>query len=351
MNELGSEIKRQARRLGFGVVGITRPDPGRHASFYRDWLSRSFHAEMGYMARPDAVAKRADPRLIMPETRSILVVGMNYYQGEPSPPGALHGRVSRYAWGADYHDIVLTKLHQLARWIDRETVEPLTWRAYVDTGPVLERGLAQRAGLGWIGKNSSLISPRRGSYFFLGELLLDLALEPDTPGRADQCGCCTACVDACPTGALDAPHTVDARQCISYLTIEHRGAIPIPLRGRLGDRVFGCDTCQDVCPWNRRFARPTDVDALRAIHPTLDLTAVLGLDEDAFRARFQKTPFWRAGRAGLLRNAAVVLGNLGDRAALPALQAAQADPHPLVREHAAWAVERVTGGRRRVDKA
>ncbi len=341
MMALADEIKRRARKLGFDLVGITDPGAADHAAFYHRWLARGYHAGMDYMARPDAVSKRADPRRIMPETRSILVVGMNYYPGDFPPAERLDGRVSRYAWGLDYHPVMLERLHQLAGWIDAHTDPSLMHRAYVDTGPLLERELAQRAGLGWIGKNANLIHPRHGSYFFLGELLLNLDLEADAPSTSDRCGRCTACLDACPTGALVAPRTLDARRCLSYLTIEHRGALPLPLRPLLEDRVFGCDICQEVCPWNRRFARPADEPAFRPLHPTLDLPQLLQLDGDSFRARFRDTPLWRPRRAGLLRNAAVVLGNLGDPAALPALQAARSAPQPLIAEHAAWAIERL----------
>lgn len=341
MKDLADGIKAEACRLGFNLAGITDPAVGALTTFYTDWLAQGYHAEMNYLARPDAVAKRADPRRIMPETRSILVVGMDYYPGDFPPAEGLVGRVARYAWGADYHALMLERLEQLASWIDRQMARPLAYRAYVDTGPLLERALAHQASLGWIGKNTNLVHPDRGSYFFLGELLLDLDLQPDTPWSGDRCGSCTACLDACPTGALVAPHTLDARRCISYLTVEHRGAIPEALRPSLADRVFGCDICQEVCPWNRRFARPTDEPGLRPLHPTLDLLELLALDEDAFRARFREKPLWRARRAGLLRNAAVVLGNLGDPAAIPTLEAARSDPNPLVAEHAAWAMEQI----------
>jgi epoxyqueuosine reductase len=350
---LTGEIKERAHRLGFHLVGVTDPVPHVHTAFYRDWLAQGYHAEMGYLARSDAVAKRNDPRRIMPETRSIVVVGMNYYLDEIRSPDQIHspddspstkgllGRVSRYAWGLDYHQVILEKLQHLARWIDRHTGQPLTYRAYVDTGPLLERELAQQAGLGWIGKNTNLIHPQHGSYFFLGELLLDLDLETDTPSTADRCGICTSCMEACPTGALVAPRTLDARRCISYLTIENRAAIPEPIRPLLEDRIFGCDICQAVCPWNRRFAQPPDESAFKALHPTLDLVTLLGLDESAFRARFRETPLWRPRRHGLLRNAAVVLGNLGDPAAISALEAARSDPHPLIADHATWAIEQI----------
>jgi epoxyqueuosine reductase len=339
MKKLTNRIKARAQQLGFNLVGATRPYPSDHAAFFSDWVAQGYHGEMKYLARPDAIRKRADSRLVMPETRSIIVAGMNYYPGEfPSAEGQHRGRVSRYAWSADYHDVILGKLHQLAEWVDGQVEQRLTYRAYVDTGPLLERELAQRAGLGWMGKNTSLIHPRMGSYFFLGELLLDLELEPDPPFTDDRCGSCTACLDACPTDALTAPRTLDARRCISYLTIEHRGAVPEEIRPLIGDWVFGCDVCQEVCPWNLRFARPAREPAFSPVHATLELVETLALDEDAFRNRFRATPLRRARRAGLLRNAAIVLGNLGDPAAIRALERAVSDPEPLVARHAFWAL-------------
>jgi epoxyqueuosine reductase len=349
MKDPTKRVKEQAHRLGFDLVGVTYPAPSAHIAFYADWLARGCHAEMDYLARPDGVEKRADPRRIMPQVRSIVVVGMNYYMGDPPPTEGLQGRVARYAWGTDYHTVMVERLRQLAAWIAEQVGQPIAHRVYVDTGPLLERELAQRAGLGWAGKNTNLIHPELGSYFFLGELLLDLELEPDAPFAADRCGDCTACLDACPVGALLAPRTLDARRCISYLTIEHRGSIPVEIRPLLGDRVFGCDTCQEVCPWNRRFARSTSEPAFapRPGQIALDLIDLLELDDDGFRARFRDTPLWRAGRVGLARNAAVVLGNLGDPAAIPALERALADPDPLIVEHAAWALECIRNARQR----
>lgn len=343
MGKLTRQFKERAHQLGFDLVGVTHPQASEHTDLYTNWLAQGYHAEMGYLARPDAVKKRADARHVMPEARSILVVGMNYYPGEYAAGGSkgLRGRVSRYAWGADYHEVMWGKLGQLADWIEKCVGRSVAHRAYVDTGPLLERELAQRAGLGWIGKNTNLIHPRLGSYVFLGELLLDLELEPDEIFGADRCGTCTACLDACPTGALVAPRTLDARRCISYLTIEHRGVIPHELRPLMDGWVFGCDICQQVCPWNRRFAHPTDEPAFRGGRGTLNLLALLALDEETFRARFRHTPLWRAKRTGLLRNAAVVLGNLGDSAAIPALRHALTDD-ALIAEHAAWALERLS---------
>jgi epoxyqueuosine reductase len=342
MKRLTKRIKMRARQLGFNLVGVAGPDPSDHISFYGDWLALGYHAEMGYLARPDATKKRADPRRIMPETRSVVVAGMNYYPGEFPPLERHHGRVSRYAWGADYHGVILGKLHLLAEWLGEQVGQRLTYRAYVDTGPLLERELAQRAGLGWIGKNTNLIHPKMGSYFFLGELLVDLELDPDASFAGDYCGICTACLDACPTGALVAPRTLDARRCTSYLTIENRGSLPAGIRPLIGDWVFGCDICQEVCPWNRRFARPTLEPAFSSLHATLELVGTLALDENAFRSRFRETPLWRARQAGLKRNAAVVLGNLGDPAVIPTLERALSDPEPLVADHAMWALSRLT---------
>lgn len=340
-HKLTSAVKEQARQVGFDLVGVTTPAPSAHADVYDRWLARGYHAEMGYMARPDAVEKRADPQLVMPAAHAIVVVGLNYYPGDFPPQQGLRGRVSRYAWGTDYHNLMWKMLDELAGRIAEIVGHAIAHRAYVDTGPLLERELAQRAGLGWAGKNTCLIHPQRGSYHFLGELLLELNLAPDARFTADRCGSCTACLDACPTGALVAPRTLDARRCISYLTIEHRGPIPEPLRPLIGDWIFGCDVCQQVCPWNRRFARPASSSPFRAEHPTLNPLQLLALDEEAFRAHFRSTPIWRAKRAGLLRNAAVVLGNLGHPAAVPALERALSDPDPLVAGHAAWALNRL----------
>ena len=341
MTTLTRHIKTRARQLGFDLVGVTQPDRSSDAAFYHDWLAQGFHAEMAYLARQDTIRKRADPRLVFPAARSIVVVGMNYYPGEfPSVQGA-RGRVSRYAWGVDYHDVMLTKLNQLGEWINGQTEQRLTYRAYVDSGPLLERELAKRAGLGWTGRNTSIIHPRMGSYFFLGELLLSLELEPDLPFAGEHCGSCSACLDACPTQALVAPYTVDTRRCISYLTVEHRGAISEGLRARIGDWVFGCDVCQEVCPWNRRFARRPQKPVLGPVRATLDLAGTLEIDPDGFREFFRETPLWRARRAGLLRNAAIVLGNLRDPASRSVLERALSDPDPLVAEHAAWALSRL----------
>ncbi len=342
-------VRERARELGFDLVGIApaRPPQG-HLQAYREWLARGEHAGMAYMARPDRVARREDPALILPGVRSVLCVAVNYYPGPPPAPSddEPRGRVSNYAWGIDYHDWMLPRLEELAAFVRAQVGGEIRYRAYVDTGPVLERAFAAQAGLGFIGKNTCLIHPRLGSWLFLGEVLLEV--DPPEENRAPVrggCGTCTRCLDACPTGALVAPYRLDARRCISYLTIEHKGPIPPDLRPLLGDWIYGCDLCQEVCPW-QRFARPTGVTAFRPASPERarpSLPALLALDEAGFRERFRGTPVLRIGRGRLLRNVAVALGNVGGPQAVRALRRALDDPDPLVREHAAWALARVEG--------
>ncbi len=300
------EITAQARRLGFDLVGVTPPAPPPQAvRAYREWLAAGYHGEMAYMARPDRVARREDPALILPGVRAVVCVAVNYYPGDhPTLADGPRGRVSRYAWGTDYHDWMLPRLEELAAFIREWTDGTARHRAYTDTGPVLERALAAQAGLGFIGKNTCLIHPRFGSWLFLGEILVDVDLPFTGPPMPPRCGTCTRCLDACPTGALVAPYVLDARRCISYLTIEYRGEIPPDLRDRMGDWVYGCDICQEVCPWGR-FARPTAVPEFRAASPDRAvplLADLLALDEAAFRARFGGTPIARIGRARLQRN-------------------------------------------------
>jgi epoxyqueuosine reductase len=248
------------------------------------------------------------------------------------------GRVARYARSADYHDVLRDRLNQLLAWV-RSHVPGCTGRGVVDTAPLLERDFARRAGLGWFGKNTMLINKHLGSYFFLGALLLDFDLRPDPPHETSHCGTCTACLDACPTDAFVSPGAMDARRCISYLTIELRGAMPQELRSGVGEWIFGCDVCQEVCPWNRRTPETSDPDlSPRPDLTSLDPAEVLTMSEEQFRGRFRGTALMRAKRRGLARNAAVVLGNRGDPSALPVLRRALDDPEPAVREAAAWAI-------------
>ena len=348
-----SRIQNRAREMGFSLVGVTGAFPSEHGELYRRWLDDGYHGEMDYLARDDAVLRREDLELTMDSIRSTVVVGHEYF--EPTSPEAddpAHALIARYARGRDYHNVVKKGLLRLLRWIRLEIDPDVAGRAYVDTGPILERELGRRAGLGWFGKNTMLIDPKRGSFFFLGCLLLDLELEADAPFKEDHCGSCTRCLDACPTGALlgrngDGAPLMDARRCISYLTIEHRGPIPAALRPLIGNRVYGCDICQDVCPWNEKFARPTDELAYGAREgldgPSLVEFAdrLLNVDEAGFRGMFRGSPVKRARRAGLLRNVCVALGNWGAGAAVSTLARALSDSAPLVRSHAAWALGRI----------
>jgi epoxyqueuosine reductase len=352
MQSLEVRIKEQARALGFELVGIAPAMPADGFDRLRAWLDEGFAGDMAYMSRHSEA--RRHPASILPEVRSVVMVGMNYAEGhglssvmdgseqqaaESRPRVA--ARVARYAHGADYHDILRARLNRLLAWLQGEA-PGCRGRGVVDTAPLLERDFARRAGLGWFGKNTMLLNKRLGSYFFLGGLLLDLDLTPDPPHETSHCGTCTACLEACPTQAFAGPGLLDSRRCISYLTIELRGPIPEQLREGLGDWVFGCDVCQEVCPWNRK-APPGREPALR---PRPDLEAVdpaelLGLSSDDFRRRFRGTALTRAQRRGLLRNAALVLGNRGRADALPALERALNDPEPLVREAAEWAIARI----------
>jgi epoxyqueuosine reductase len=337
MTPLEPRLKLKAHELGFALAGIAPATDADGFDRLRDWLRRGFAGDMTYMQR-HAEARR-HPRSILPEVKSVVMVGMQHEdRGSISRP--LRGRVARYARGLDYHDVLRDRLKCLLTWVRQERPDCLG-RAVVDTAPLLERDFARRAGLGWIAKNTMLINKRQGSYLFLGALLLDLELQPDEPHHASHCGTCTRCLDACPTQAFPGPGLLDARRCISYLTIELRATVPVEQRPGLGDWVFGCDVCQEVCPWNRREVAGEPALAARADLMTLDLTELLALDEPGFRQRFVGTALLRAKRSGLLRNAALVLGNQGDPAALPALRRALADPEPLIREAAEWAIGQI----------
>ena len=351
---LTQEVTAEAHRLGFELVGVTTPNPPEHYPVFERWLEQGRHGEMGYLARESSRQWRADPRQILPECRSILILGLRYptphqefaaseaslADGEPS------GRVAAYAWGADYHDIMPPRLRALVNFIEGKVGYSIPHRTYTDTGPILERDLAQRAGLGWIGKNTCLIHPRHGSYFLLGEIFLGVELRPDIPFEADHCGTCRRCLDACPTQCILPDRTLDARRCISYLTIELKGVIPSELRAQIGDWVFGCDVCQQVCPWNQRFATPDGDTELapRSGLPSPDLAGELLLTSQAFNLKFRRSPVQRARRRGYLRNIATALGNTGSASSIPALAATLAgENEPLVRLHAAWALGQLGG--------
>lgn len=344
----------EAIALGFDMAGIATGSRSSHFAHFRQWIRADLHGEMAYLTRPDALARRGDLKLTLESFRSAVVVAHSYADDDPTAGAGDPSRavVARYARGGDYHRVVGERLEALAERLRRAAGTRVRCRAYVDAGPVLERDLARRAGLGWFGRNTMLIHPRRGSYFFLGALLTDLPLQPSAPFREDHCGSCRRCLDACPTGALlgrdetGAP-VMDARRCISYLTIELRGTIPRALRPAIGARVFGCDICQEACPWNERFATPTrearygprhDLDRPSLLELAGRLLAISG---KGFQREFAGSPLLRAGRKGMLRNVCVALGNWGSPEAAPTLAAALGDPAAVVRAHAAWALGRV----------
>lgn len=335
-------IVQRARELGFDDCRIASTVPPDNAVNFLRWLDQQRHGEMAWLARN--AAKRVEPNLVLPGVQSAIVLAAAYQGAEapdfsrPEPPA---GFIARYARHTDYHDVLAEPLKRLAAFVD-ELGGPGTrslW--YVDTGPVLERDLAQRAGVGFIGKHTNLIRRSQGNWFLLAEILTTLRLEPDLPEK-NRCGSCARCIESCPTRAIVAPFQLDARLCISYLTIELKGSIPVELRPAIGHRIFGCDDCLAACPWNR-FAREGALmrPHARADLRTPDMIELLALDDVAFKQRFAGTPIVRSKRRGLLRNVCVALGNVGDARALPALEKAAADPEPLIAEHANWALERI----------
>jgi epoxyqueuosine reductase len=373
-------IQEKALTLGFDLVGCAPLEPAVDGGRFVRWLEAGYQGEMGYLARADAVDKRLNPRSVLPGAKTMVMVGLSY-ETLAVPMAVLRdprrGRIARYAWGLDYHDVMTPVLRAFGDWLSRES------RAYVDTGPVLERAWAERCGLGFIGKNTCLIHRKRGSFLFLGAVVVGEAIDDckltmdDLAQSMDQlplpttnrqssivnrqskmvngqlamdngCGSCTRCLSACPTSAFPAPGVLDARRCISYLTIEQKGSIPEDLRPHMGNWVFGCDVCQDVCPYVRRFSRPSASPLAAAFRPVgADaaaplLSELLQLDAVRFRARFGRTPLARAKRRGLLRNACVAAGNSGDAALLTLLRTLENDEEPLVREHASWAVGKIT---------
>jgi epoxyqueuosine reductase len=342
--DLKAQLVSFARQIGFDSCRIAACTEPAHASEFREWLRDGAHGEMHYMQRGEE--KRCDPQKVLPGVRSIVTLALNYFQGEqvrwsPQHVGAT-GRIARYAWGEDYHDVIEAKLSTIDQFLRSFGGQQ---KYYVDTGPILERDHAAQAGIGWHGKNTMLIDERLGTWFFLAELLTTLELPVDEP-VADHCGTCERCIAACPTGAITAPHRLDARRCISYLTIELKGSIPSELRALIGDRIFGCDDCLDVCPWNR-FAQVSHQTAFSARQSTtgMSLREYLELSDAEFRAVFKNSPIRRIKRRGFLRNVCVALGNTGDASDLPALERAAADPEPLIAEHAVWAVEQIRARR------
>ncbi len=337
------ELVAFAHRLGFDLSRVATCGLPPHRDEFLAWLEAGHAGDMAWLERNKE--RRTDPNLVLPGAKSVIVLAMNYWQGPAPGPSPItdptvpaSGRIARYAWGDDYHDLIERKLRELDAYLIGKGGAQ---RCYVDTGPVLERDFAALAGAGWHGKSTMLISPELGTWFFLAEVLTTLELEPDAP-QADRCGRCTRCINACPTGAIVAPHQVDARRCVSYLTIELKGSIPEEFRPLIGDRIYGCDDCLAACPWNR-FAKTSEESAFAArefVHQWT-LRDYLALDDDQFRALFRKSPIKRIKRRGFLRNVCVALGNVGSEDDLPALERAAADPEPLISEHANWAIQRI----------
>lgn len=343
---LTEQLKAKAQELGFSFVGVVSAEPSPYLAAYMRWISAEMHGKMGYLARPDRLIRREDLTIILPNVRSLVCVGLDYFSQQL--PSAIandpsRGRISNYAWGVDYHDVMTPRLKQLAAWLRDVSGNSVQSKVYVDTGAILERSHAESAGLGFAGKNTMLIHPHRGSYFFLGELLTTLPLDPDTPRQMPGCGSCTRCLTACPTDAFPTPYTLDARRCISYLTIELKDAIPVELRPLIGNWIYGCDICQDVCPWNR-FAPQTQEETFRIAN--LDTAApklqeLLALDEPAFKQRFANSPILRIKWPRFMRNVCVAAGNWGSPAAVPALKKRLHTASPLVRDHATWALSQI----------
>jgi epoxyqueuosine reductase len=340
--ELKNELIAFTRELGFDFCRVAACTPPAHAKEFRSWLRQGAAGEMTYMERGEE--KRCDPQKVLAGVRSVIVVALSYFQGEElrrsqtAATQGVSGRIARYAWGDDYHEVVMAKLDRIDDFL-REFGG--IQKCYVDTGPILERDYAAQAGIGWHGKSTMLIDPRLGTWFFLGEILTTLELVPDA-AQPDRCGTCERCITACPTGAITAPHQLDARRCISYLTIELKDAIPLELRPLIGNRIFGCDDCLDACPWNR-FAQASRETAFSARPSTTGmlLRDYLKLNDAEFRALFRNSPIKRIKRRGFLRNVCVALGNVGDLSDLPLLEHASADSEPLIAEHAAWAIRQI----------
>lgn len=342
MPSLAARIRTRARELGFDDCRITSAAPPASAHHFRKALEGGRHAGMEWIARN--ADKRCDPQLVLPGARSVIVLAASYNPPPPppqAPSASSTGIVARYARHQDYHDVLATRLAELTHWLDSEAQPSHRSLWYVDTGPILERDLAQRAGIGFVGRHTNVVSRSLGNWFFIAEILTQADLPVDSPAR-NLCGKCTRCLDACPTNALPAPFTLDARRCISYLTIELKGSIPVELRPLIGNRIYGCDDCLAACPWNRFAAEAR----LMAPHRRTDLDQpalleLLALDDASFRARFKGSPVLRTKRRGLLRNVCVALGNVAGPEALPALARAATDPEPLIQEHALWALARI----------
>jgi len=335
------KIRHRALELGFEGFGVAPPDVMKAGEWFQQWLAQNYDGEMHYMKRGEA--KRLDLDLVLPGVKSVICLSTSYFTAprtleflkEPE-----NGDISNYARNMDYHDLIQPRLREMETCL-AEVFPGCRSKSYVDTGPILEKPLAEKAGLGWIGKHTNLLTEGVGSYYFLSEILVDVALPPSEAAE-DHCGTCTACIDICPTGAIVAPYVLDSRRCISYLTIELKGEIPHEYRKALGNRIYGCDDCQIVCPWNS-YAVATEEPAFQEREGVKELIELMQLDDEGFRSRFRKSPVKRIKRRGLLRNVSIALGNSGQPGAVPVLTRALADPEPLIRSHAVWALGELLG--------
>ena len=345
MSTLTQQIQAHANELGFELVGITPAAHSETIARYREWIENGYAGKMHYLEKH--LSLKTDVRQLLAEAKSVISLAMNYYTLDP--PKALaqdpgRGQISRYAWGDDYHELIRERLLELVTFIKQTAESELKTRVCVDTAPIIEREYAQKAGIGWIGKNTNLIHWRSGSWYFLAEVLVNIVLESDTPELRGSCGTCTRCIEACPTDAIIEPNLLDSRRCISYLTIELKESIPKALRPEIGNWIFGCDICQEVCPWNSKAVSTTEPGFQpRDGNLTPKLLSLVGMTQEEFSRRFKGSPIKRAKRRGFLRNVLVAIGNWGAQRAVPALKDALADDEPLVRSHAAWALGRIGG--------
>ena len=344
-NTLTQQIQTRAHELGFELVGITPAERSQTIQRYRQWIASGYAGKMGYLERH--LPLKEDTRTLLQEAKSVISLAMNYWTLDTpkdlaEDPG--RGQISRYAWGDDYHDVIRERLLLLVEFIKNTAETELKSRVFVDSGPILEREYAQKAKLGWIGKNTNLINWRSGSWYFLSEVLVSIELESETQPLRGSCGTCTKCIEACPTDAIIEPNLLDSRLCISYLTIELKDSIPKELRPEMGNLIFGCDICQEVCPWNSK-ATPTTEPAFQPRHGNLapELLTLINMTQTEFSKRFKGSPIKRAKRKGFLRNVIVAIGNWRSRTAVPALKKVLIDDEPLIRGHAAWALGQVGG--------
>jgi epoxyqueuosine reductase len=330
------ELHELARGAGFDACGFAAAQAAPHGQPFLRWLEAGSHGDMHWLAR--CPERRTDPRNVLPNCQTVIVLAKNYFQGGSDP--RRYGRIARYAYGEDYHELMLTALEPICEFL---TQRGGIQKAYVDTGPILERDFAAESGVAWQGKSTMCLSQGLGTWFFLGTILTTLSIEADSPAR-NRCGSCTRCIDACPTQAITGPYQLDARRCISYLTIENKGSIPLKYRTAIGDRIYGCDDCLEACPWNRfaaatrenRFLMPPELQSM-------DLRSLAAISEDEFRSLFRHSPIRRLKRNRFVRNVCVALGNVGTDADLPVLQPLASDPDPLIAEHATWAIEEIQG--------